>query len=208
MLTKGFLGAALLVGSLCVAPALAEPTAQTARLSSNVRAGGIDSHQKDEPGSRIRRSHAVGLIRAPIDEVTRVVLDYDGYRRFMPHFAASRVLSRRGNRALVYVEVSALQGLATLWVQMDIRMLPATASATRVVRARMIKGNVKGFEAQWRVTPIRSDQTLVAFELCADPDFSIPFGDGIVSDYNEKEARSSVLALRRYVGRRATATAR
>jgi len=95
-----------------------------------------------------------------------------------------------------------------LWVQMDIRMLPITADATRVIQARMIKGNVKGFQAQWQVTPVGSGQTLVAFELCADPDFSIPFGNGIVSDYNEKEARSSISALRSYVGRRGATTAR
>ena len=65
----------------------------------------------------------------------------------------------------------------------------------------MLKGNLKGFEAEWQVTPVDATRTLVAFELCADPNFNIPFARGLVSDYNEKEARSSIAALRRQVSR-------
>ena len=175
--------------------------AQGLQLSDNVRAGGIDSHQRDQVGSRIRRSRAVGLVRAPLDKVTEVILDYAAYRQFMPHFVASRVLSQRGSQAMVYIEVSALHGLTKLWAQIQIRMLPA-AESTRVVLAHMIKGNLKDFEAEWQVTPVDPGHTLVAFELCADPDFPLPFASGIVSDYNEKEARDSVSALRTHMGQR------
>jgi hypothetical protein len=112
---------------------------------------------------------------------------------------ASRVLSKRGSDARVYIEVSALQGLARLWMEMQIGM--ASRSETQVISARMLRGNIKGFEAEWQVTPVDAKTTLVAFEMCADPDFAIPFADGLVSDYNEKEARKSLLALRDYVGR-------
>jgi ribosome-associated toxin RatA of RatAB toxin-antitoxin module len=189
-----WLGVAALVAGVGLAPA----SAQTVHLSDNVRKGGIDSRQHVQAGSRIRRSRAVGLLRAPAQRVTDVVLDYAKYHRFMPHFVASRVLSKRGSQARVYIEVSALEGLARLWVEMQIGMTPTT-EPTQVISARMLRGNVKGFEAEWQVTPVDARTTLVAFELCADPDFSIPFADGLVSDYNEKEARQSLLALRTYV---------
>jgi ribosome-associated toxin RatA of RatAB toxin-antitoxin module len=176
--------------------------AHGAGVSANVRGGGIDSHQRDEPGSRIRRSRALGLVAAPVDEVLAVVSDYGNYRQFMPNFVASRVLSQRGNQALVYIQVSALDGMATLWVEMKLRLLEPTAP-TRVFKATMMKGNVRGFEAEWHVTAFGGKHTLVAFELCADPDFHLPFANGLVSDYNEKEARSSILALRQQVSRHA-----
>jgi ribosome-associated toxin RatA of RatAB toxin-antitoxin module len=183
------------VAGVCLSPASAEGV----HLSDNVRKGGIDSRQREQAGSRIRRSRAVGLLRAPAQKVTDVVLDYAGYRHFMPHFVASRVLSKRGSDARVYIEVSALQGLARLWMEMQIGM--ASRSETQVISARMLRGNIKGFEAEWQVTPVDAKTTLVAFEMCADPDFAIPFADGLVSDSNEKEARKSLLALRDYVGR-------
>jgi ribosome-associated toxin RatA of RatAB toxin-antitoxin module len=188
-------------GALCLASLAPITSAQRAGVSANVRAGGIDSHQREQAGSRIRRSRALGLVAAPVDKVLAVVSDYGNYRQFMPNFVASRVLSQRGSQALMYVEVSALDGMATLWVQMQLNMLES-AAPTRVIKASMLKGNLKGFEAEWHVTAFDDKHTLVAFELCADPDFNIPFANSLVSDYNEKEARSSILALRRQVSRR------
>jgi ribosome-associated toxin RatA of RatAB toxin-antitoxin module len=188
-------------GVLCFAGISLAASAQDFRLSDNVRAGGIDSNQRDQTGSRIRRSRALGLVAAPVDRVTAVVSDYGSYHEFMPHFVASRVLSQRGSKALLYVEVSALHGVATLWAQMQLRMIDTTAP-TRVFRATMLKGNLKGFEAEWQITPFGAKHTLVAFELCADPNFHLPFANSIVSDHNEIEARSSILALRRQVSRK------
>lgn len=186
---------------LCLAGVSLAASAQGALLSDNVRAGGIDSNQREQSGSRIRRSRALGLVAAPVDEVTAVISDYGSYHEFMPHFVTSRVLSQRGSRALLYVEVSALHGAAKLWAQMQLRMVDTTTQ-TRLIRATMLKGNLKGFEAEWQITPFDAKHTLVAFELCADPDFRLPFADSLVSDHNEKEARSSILALRRQLSRK------
>lgn len=195
-------GSALCLAGMSLRPAT--PLAQAAGVSGNVRAGGIDSSQRDVTSSRIRRTRAVGLVAAPIDQVTAVVADYANYRQFMPHFVASRVLSQRGSEALIYAEVSALDGMATLWMEMQLHKIEATAPM-HVIRATMLKGNLRDFAAEWQVTPFGAKHTLVAFELCADPDFHLPFADSLVSDYNEKEARSSILALRQRLAARAAA---
>jgi ribosome-associated toxin RatA of RatAB toxin-antitoxin module len=200
------LAGALYLGCIC-ASASAAPAAPAAGVSANVRAGGIDSQQSEQKGSRIRRSRALGLVAAPMEQVMAVVSDYGNYRQFMPHFVASRVLSQRGGQALMYMEVSALDGMAKLWMQMQLHMLESSAP-TRVIKASMLKGNLRDFAAEWHVTPFGAKYTLVAFELCADPDFHIPFADSLVSDYNEKEARKSILALRRQLSRRPSAPAR
>jgi len=194
---------ALILGSaaLCLAGLALDLSAQDVVVSENVRAGGIDSLQRDEPGSRIHRSRAVALLASSMDQVTAVVTDYGSYYQFMPNFVASRILSMRGHNALVYAEVSALDGMASLWVQMQLRMLDTTTT-TRVIRAKMMKGNLQGFEAEWQVTPVDATHTFVAFELCANPKFKLPFGDGLISDYNETKARASIEGLRRELLRR------
>src|ERR1041385_3224285 len=86
---------------------LASASAQEVQLSANLRAGGIDSNQREQAGSRIRRGSALGVVDAPVDKVMQVILDYGNYSRFMPNFQASRVLSRRGSDALLYIQVTA-----------------------------------------------------------------------------------------------------
>jgi ribosome-associated toxin RatA of RatAB toxin-antitoxin module len=190
---------ALAVSVLCLGSMPLRASAEGVGLSANVRGGGIDSHQRDQAGSRIRRGRAMGLVAAPVDKVTQIVSDYGNYHLFMPHFVTSRVLSQRGSQALLYVEVAALHGAAKLWAQMKLSM--DSTATTRVIKAKMMKGNLKGLEAEWQVTPIDATKTLVAFELCADPDFHVPFATRLVSDYNEKEARSSILALRQQLSK-------
>jgi ribosome-associated toxin RatA of RatAB toxin-antitoxin module len=190
---------ALALSVLCLGSLPLRASAEGVGLSANVREGGIDSHQRDQAGSRIRRGRAMGLVSAPVDKVTQIVSDYGNYHLFMPHFVTSRVLSQRGSQALLYVEVAALHGAAKLWAQMKLSMVET--ATTRVIKAKMMKGNLKGLEAEWQVTPIDATKTLVAFELCADPDFHMPFATRLVSDYNEKEARSSILALRQQLSK-------
>jgi ribosome-associated toxin RatA of RatAB toxin-antitoxin module len=176
-------------------------SADVPELSANLRSGAIESRQTPQAGSRIRRGHAEGIVDAPVDRVVSVVEDYANYYRFMPNFEASRVLSRRGNSALLYVQVKALHGLTRLWAEVKVGARDAPPPA-RFIDAHMTRGNLKQFEAAWQVTPIGPSQTLVAFELCADPDLPLAVAAGLVSDQNEKEARSSIRALREYVAAR------
>jgi ribosome-associated toxin RatA of RatAB toxin-antitoxin module len=185
----------------CAASAAAEAPA----IGANVRSGGIDSHQTVQAGSRIRRGHAEGIVDAPVERVLAVIEDYANYYRFMPHFETSRVLSRRGTSALLYVQVNALHGLARLWAEVKVGARQAQAPA-HLIEAHMTRGNLKQFEATWQVTPISPSQTLVAFELCADPNLPLAATAGLVSDQNEKEARSSIRALREYVAARAASS--
>ena len=187
-------------GVLLLVAASISASAEDVDVSANVRSGGIDSQQHEQAGSRIHRSRALGLVDASVDQVTDVILDYANYREFMPNFVTSRVLSQRGSKALVYMQASALAGLSTLWAEMQLSMRILSAS-TRVVSARMLRGNLKNFQAEWHVTPFDASHSLVAFELCADPDFQLPFASGLVSDYNEKEAVASIVGLRQYLAR-------
>jgi ribosome-associated toxin RatA of RatAB toxin-antitoxin module len=154
-----------------------------------------------QPGSSVKAGRAVGIVDAPIDAVMAIVEDYGGYEKFMPHFRASRVLSRRGESALVYMQASIAKDTMTLWAQLKIAPKPSVGT-TRVIEAKMVQGNMDAMHARWEVTPVDAQHTKVAFELLMDP--KVPLPASLVSDENEKASQKTIRALRRVVAEHAS----
>ncbi len=174
----GLLGAALLLATSPV-HALGGLEVRTARIA--------------QEGSNISWGHAVAVIDQPIEDVLPVVVDYANYARFMPHFTKSRVLAQRGNRAMVYMEVSVAAGTFTLWGQFKLSESPAEGD-TRVIEARLLEGNMDAFSASWRLTPVDGGaRTEVDFKLYVDPDMPLP--SAVFSRENEKAAGNTLRAL-------------
>ena len=124
--------------------------------------------------------------------------DYRNYRRFLPFFTQSRVVSERGSRALVYMEASVLHGSVTLWANMRMSSRPPQGD-TRVVEGRMADGNMGDFRARWELTPLNDGQhTLVRLKVLIDPDLPLP--DSICSSENVNTARRTIVSLRRFLG--------
>jgi ribosome-associated toxin RatA of RatAB toxin-antitoxin module len=154
----------------------------------------IQTAQIAEVGSNIAWGHAIGVIDQPIDEVLPVVVDYANYAHFMPNFTKSKVLTQRGNRAMVYMEVSVAKGTFTLWGQIKLSEMPAEGN-TRIVEARLLEGNMDAFNATWRLTPVDGGAgTEVDFKIYVDPDMPLP--SSVFSRENERAAGKTVRALR------------
>lgn len=165
--------------------------------TSPVHAAGepeVRTAQIIEAGSNISWGHAIGVIDEPIDQVFPVVVDYANYAHFMPNFTKSKVLAQRGNRAMVYMEVSVAAGTFTLWGQFKLSEAPAEGE-TRVVEARLLEGNMDAFSATWRLTPVNDGaRTEVDFKLYVDPNMPLP--SSVFSRENEKAAGKTIRALR------------
>jgi ribosome-associated toxin RatA of RatAB toxin-antitoxin module len=165
--------------------------------TSPVHAAGdseVRTAQITKEGSNISWGHAVGVIDNPIEEVLPVVVDYANYAHFMPNFTKSKVLAQRGNRAMVYMEVSVASGTFTLWGQLKLSEIPAEGSS-RVIEARLLEGNMDAFSASWRLTPVDGGaRTEVDFKIYVDPDMPLP--SSVFSRENEKAAGKTVRALR------------
>jgi ribosome-associated toxin RatA of RatAB toxin-antitoxin module len=156
--------------------------------------GEVFTAQIAEDGSSISWGHAVAVIDKPIDEVLPVVVDYANYVKFMPNFTKSQVLSQRGNRAMVYMEVSVASGAFTLWGQLKFSE-SEPQGATRVIEARLLEGNMDAFSATWRLTPVDAGAaTQVDFKIYVDPKMPLP--SSVFSRENERAAGQSVRALR------------
>jgi len=157
-------------------------------------------------GGSVEYGRAVAIIDAPAERVFRVITDYAHYREFLPHFRQSRVLSRRGNSAMVYMQASVIHNTATLWAQMRIRQHRPRGN-TQIVVGRMIQGNMDQFAARWEVTPLADGQrTLLTFDILVDPD--LPFPSSVFTNENIKAAHRTIRALRRQVLRPRYADAR
>jgi ribosome-associated toxin RatA of RatAB toxin-antitoxin module len=152
--------------------------------------------QRSQTGTSVEWGTARGVVDRPVDSVMGVVEDYANYARFLPHFAASRVLSRRGAAAMVYVEVNVMRNSATLWAQLRIRPRP-NRGETRVIEATMTDGNVDLFHATWEITPVDAAHTMVEFRILVDPDLPLPAS--VFTTENVKAARRTIRALRRRV---------
>jgi len=177
--SMGLLAAALLFATTPV-HAAGEADVRTAQIA--------------EEGSNISWGHAVAVIDQPIDEVLPVVVDYANYVHFMPNFTKSKVLSQRGNRAMVYMEVSVAAGTFTLWGQLKLSE-GAPEGDTRVIEASLLDGNMDAFSATWRLTPVDGGaRTEVDFKIYVDPDMPLP--SSVFSRENEKAAGNTLRALR------------
>ena len=182
MVKMSFLG--LLISALLLAthPAQAagEPEVRTTQVAKE--------------GSNISWGHAVSVIDKPVEEVLPIIVDYENYVKFMPNFTKSKVLAQRGNRAMVYMEVSVASGTFTLWGQLNLSEA-ATDGETRVIEARLLDGNLNAFSASWRLTPVDGGaRTEVDFRLFVDPDMPLP--SSVFSRENERAAGNTIRALR------------
>ncbi len=188
------LAIAVLLTGLCSSTAFAQESAASIaqRIGDRVAARAVDSE-----GS-VGYGMSTAVVDAPIDEVMAVVLDYGNYAEFMPHFTQSRVLSERGESAMVYMQASAFHDTITLWANMRLRKRP-NRGRTQIVEGSMTRGNLDTFTARWEVTPIDDDRTLVQFRLLIDPD--MPFPSGVITDENVRNARRVVTAFRERVTR-------
>lgn len=162
----------------------------------------IKVSQVSLPGASVKAGRAEGIVEAPIESVRGVVEDYAGYEKFMPHFRASRVLSRRGASALVYMQASIAKDTLTLWAQLKIAPKP-NVGQTRVIEAKMVQGNMDAMFARWELTPVDDAHTLVAFQLLMDP--KLPLPASMVADENEKASQRTLKALRRVLADHAQA---
>lgn len=174
------------------------PLAGAASASGRLLMTPIATRQVAELGTQIARGEAEAELDRPLELILPVLEDYSGYEQFMPNFRRSRVLAQRGDRARVYMEVSAAAGALTLWGQVDLRGRTDGEGAARVIEAELLEGNMDAFRAEWRLEPTADGKrTRVAFRIFVDPDLPLPAS--LISRENERAARRTLEALRTHL---------
>lgn len=181
--------AKVMAALLCAVSAGATPAAALGAT----RVEAVATRQVLESGSDIAWGCAEVELDRPAAEVLHVVVDYANYVRFMPSFTRSKVIAKRGSRAVVYMEARVAAGALTLWGQLNLaeRVEPGE---TRVVEASLVQGNMTAFRAEWTIAPIANgDRTRVGFRIYVDPDLPLPAT--LISRENERAAGKTLGAL-------------
>ncbi len=126
-----------------------------------------------DPPSRIDTGGAAVFVTAPYATVRKLVTDYRRYEKLIPVFEQSRLLSRKGGAAEVYLQVPVMHGAATIWAVARVAP-PIKDGTSETIAARMVKGNVSDFRAVWRLRPVDATHTILKLELLVDPDLPAP----------------------------------
>ena len=190
---RSLLGA-LFVGALLSAWTIGAAPNHAAALEAHDENAGVFTAQIPSESSNIASGRAVIVVDKPIDEVLPIILDYANYVQFMPNFKRSKVLAQRGNKAMVYMEVSVAKGMYTLHGQLKLDERPRE-DGTRVVQGRLVDGNINAFDASFKLTPVNDGAaTEIDFKIYVDPDLPLP--SSVFSRENDRAAGRTVRALR------------
>ncbi|MEM7609980.1 MAG: hypothetical protein AAF411_31930, partial [Myxococcota bacterium] len=114
------------------------------------RYAGISSGTAAAEGTSVRYGTASAVLNFPMEQVEAMVHDYASFQDYLPHFQTSRILSQRGNRALLYIEVMAINGTITLWANTRVSSR-VDGNGRRIIEGRMTRGNLEHFTARWEL---------------------------------------------------------
>jgi hypothetical protein len=172
---RGFLGFALLAASWSVA--LADQDSDVARLAD----GRSQKTNWVPPGTEDRYGRAEVLVHAPLAKVKDLVLDFGGYKQFVPdRFHNVHVIGKEQGGTDVYMQVPIMRGMINLWQVMRWRDVTPLAPGWAIVEGFYTKGNLKKANAAWTLRRIDDTTTLVQFDLLVLP--LVPAPEALVDE--------------------------
>jgi ribosome-associated toxin RatA of RatAB toxin-antitoxin module len=145
-------------------------------------------------GSALVHGKSTVTVAAPIDRVREAVLGFGHYAEFMPHYSNCRVLGRTASGGRdVYMEVEALHGAVHMWARVDVPK-PSIVDGVETYQTKFLDGNVRDFQATWRLKKVDEAKTELSLEVFLHP--KIPLPDGLVNDENLDGSANGVHAMR------------
>jgi ribosome-associated toxin RatA of RatAB toxin-antitoxin module len=158
--------------ALAPTTSMAEPDADATRLAN------VDHTLKwnwTPPGHQDRYGHAEVLVHAPLASVRAQVLDFANYKTFAPwRFKNSRIIGKEGESTDVYLQVSALKGLITLWNVTRFAPPKVVKPGHEIVEGKFVKGNVKDANVVWTMRELEEGWTVLKCDILLKPDLPAP----------------------------------
>lgn len=124
-------------------------------------------------GKGARAGAAKAVVEAPREVVRSVVTDYNRYTDFITRFRSAKIVGKSGDKTDVYLQVPIMNGTVKIWavVRFD---PPKQVGNDLVITSKMLKGNVKRLDANWRIKELDQHRSELALELTIVPDIPIP----------------------------------
>lgn len=148
-----------------------------------------------------RAGAARTVVEAPPGVVRSVVTDYGKYDDFITRFKSAKIVGRSGDKTDVYLQVPIMKGAVKIWavVRFD---PPKRVGNDVVIHSKMLKGNVKRLDANWRIKTLDDRRSELALELTIVPDIPVP--DSLVMPEVRYAAAKAVSGTRDEAERRAS----
>ncbi len=166
-----------------VLPAAVSKAATSAHLSDTLS---VDKASKPDPAetpevevmpvpdSRLGRSRAKVLVRAPLERVRAVLFDFANYPAFMPNYRSARVeTTTPAGETRVHMQIDALGGLIRRWMRIEITA-PRADGSRLSFEAKLLEGDVKAFSAHWLLDRVDEGSTRLTLESYLDADLQLP----------------------------------
>lgn len=124
-------------------------------------------------GKGARAGAARAVVEAPPELVRSVVTDYNRYTDFISRFRSAKIVGKSGDKTDVYLQVPIMNGTVKIWavVRFD---PPKQVGNDLVITSKMLKGNVKRLDANWRIKQLDEQRSELALELTIVPDIPVP----------------------------------
>jgi len=134
---------------------------------------GVHRYDVKLPQSSTPAGAARTTVAAPPEVVKSVVMDFAHYSGFIQRFEKSRVVRRKGGQTDVYLEVPILKRTAKIWavVRFD---APTRVGDQEIIKGRMVDGNVKKLDANWKLRKTADNKTELELELLIVPNLYVP----------------------------------
>ncbi len=152
------------------------------------------------PNSELDAGAARARVQSNHDTLRSVLVDYPHYSQIITRFEKARVVGKVGPQTDVYLEVPILHGASKIWavVRFD---APKVEGGDEVIRGRMVKGNVKRLDANWRVRKVDETSADLVLELLIVPD--VPAPRSLILSEVRRAAARAVSGVRGEAERRA-----
>jgi ribosome-associated toxin RatA of RatAB toxin-antitoxin module len=144
-------------------------------------------------GSALGRARATVMVRAALERVRAVLVDFTNYPAFLPNYKSAKVVgTTTAGGSVVHMQIDALGGMIRRWMRIEVS--PPTVTGTREsFVAKLLEGDVKAFEARWVLDRL-DDGTRLTLESFIDAD--VPFPAAFIDAGSAAGLKESILAIK------------
>lgn len=193
-LTRPLNAVLLAAGLALIAPsAAAEPGPVAKRLMEKRKA---ERYEVKTKLSSVKAGGARVHVRAPAEDVLKMVTDYGKYETYIKKFETARVVGKKGKETDVYLKVPILKGAGRVWSIVRFSPPKQVKEGEWIVVGHGLKGNTKRMDAVWRIKRIDDANTQLNLEMLMVPKLPVP--GSLVTKELKDASRTSVVSIRRH----------
>lgn len=113
-------------------------------------------------------------VDAPLEDVLAVVQDFRRYHEMMPKLKESRIAGKAAGATNVYFRAPILGGMLSLWALVRFDPPEAHEGEGRKVVGRMVEGNLKRWDGEWKLERSAPNRTTLRLEMLVDVKVPVP----------------------------------